>query len=158
MFTRSVNSHSIQLQGSVLLDKYNRLMLLYMPQGIQEIHTELDEMALYQEESSSSLSSIRVQAWSPKLISLNDLDRACAGCYWLSHLTQAPGATRNAWSQPQFQKGLFEVLDHICQPLVGVLNVLPHLKWHLVHTHGQQITLFSPFVMIWVTSDASIAI
>lgn len=62
MFTRSVNSHCIQLQGSVLLDKYNHLMLLYMPQGIQEIHTELDEMALYQEESSSSLSSIRVQA------------------------------------------------------------------------------------------------
>lgn len=158
MCTKSINSHCSQLQALVLLDKYNCLMLLYMPQGIQEIHTELDEMALYQEKPSSSLSSIRVQAWFPKLISLKALDHAHAGCYWLSHLTQAPGATRDAWLQPRFQKGLFEVIHHICQPLAGVLNALPHLKWQLVRTHGQQISLYSPFVVIPITSDASIAI
>lgn len=44
-------------------------MIFDMVWGIQEIHTELDNMALDQDKLSSSLSSIRDQARSPEQVS-----------------------------------------------------------------------------------------
>lgn len=69
MCTRNVNTRCSHFQDLVLLDKYNCLMIFDMVWGIQEIHTELDNMALDQDKLSSSLSSIRDQARSPEQVS-----------------------------------------------------------------------------------------